>query len=66
MAPEDLSRLIGALSKLLHDKYGQWVAFKNVEDVRDYLEWMRFRDSHHSDGRLKSPEEFLAELGESA
>jgi hypothetical protein len=36
-----------------------------VEDVRDYLEWMRFRDSHHSDGRPKSPEEFLAELGES-
>jgi hypothetical protein len=64
LAPEDLSRLIGELSKFLHDKYGQWAALKDVEDVRNYLEWVRFRDSHHSDGRPKSPEEFLAELGE--
>jgi hypothetical protein len=66
LAPEDLSRLIGELSRLLRDKYGHWAALKDVEDDRDYLEWwVRFRDSHHSDGRPKSPEEFLAELGES-
>ena len=65
LPPEELSRLIGALSKVLHDKYGKWTGFQDVEEVRDYLEWIRFRDSHHSDGRPKSPEEFLAELGES-
>lgn len=65
LAPEELSRLIGELSRLLHDKYGPWAALKDVEDVRDYLEWTRFRDSHHHDGRPKSPEEFLAELGDS-
>jgi len=64
LPPEELSRLIGELSKFLHEKYGKWTALKDVEDVRDYLEWIRFRDSHHSDGRSKSPEEFLAELGE--
>lgn len=65
LSPEDLTRLISELSKFLHEKYGQWAALKDVEDVRDYLEWLRFRDSHHGDGRPKSPEEFLAELGES-
>jgi len=65
LSPEELSRPIGELSKFLHGKYGQWAALKDVEEVRDYLEWIRFRDSHHSDGRPKSPEEFLAELGES-
>ena len=64
LPPEDLSRLIKELSKFLHEKYGKWTALKDVEEVRDYLEWIRFRDSHHSDGRPKSPEEFLAELGE--
>jgi hypothetical protein len=33
--------------------------------LRDYLEWIRFRDSRHRDGRRKSPEEFLVELGDS-
>ena len=65
LPPEELSRLIGELSKFLHEKYGKWTTLKDVEEVRDYLEWIRFRDSHHSDGRPKSPEEFLAELGES-
>jgi hypothetical protein len=65
LPPEELSRLIGVLSKVLHEKYGKWTALKDVEEVRDYLEWIRFRDSHQSDGRPKSPEEFLAELGES-
>lgn len=36
---------------------------RDVEDVRNYLEWMRFRDSHQKKGQPKSPEEFLAELG---
>ena len=65
LSPEDLTRLIGELSRLLQEKYGKWDMLKDVEDVRTYVEWMRFRDSHHSDGRPKSPEEFLAELGES-
>ena len=64
LSPEDLSRLIGELSKLLQEKCGKWDLLKEVEDVRAYVEWMRFRDSHHSDGRPKSPEEFLAELNE--
>jgi hypothetical protein len=65
LSPEELSRLIGALSKFLQVKYGKWAALKDVEEVRDYVEWIRFRDSHHRDGQPKSPEEFLAELGES-
>jgi hypothetical protein len=56
--------LASCLSKFLHEKYGQWAALKDVEEVRDYLEWTRFRDSRHSDGWRKSPEEFLAELEE--
>lgn len=65
LPPEELSRLIGALSKVLHEKYGKWTTLKDVAEVRDYLEWIRFRDSHHSDGRPKSPDEFLMELEES-
>ena len=65
LSPEDLTRLIGELSRLLQEKYGKWDMLKDVEDVRAYVEWMRFRDSHHSDGRSKSPEEFLAELEDS-
>jgi argininosuccinate lyase len=61
---EDLTRLIGELSKLLQERCGKWDMLKDVEDVRTYVEWMRFRDSHHSDGRRKSPEEFLTELDE--
>lgn len=64
LSPEELSRLIGELSKFLQEQYGKWSMLKDVEDVRDYLEWMRFRDSHHRNGQPKSPEEFLAELGE--
>lgn len=64
LSPDELSRLIGELSKFLQEKYGKWATLKDVEEVRDYLEWIRFRDSHHSDGQPKSPEEFLAELGE--
>src|SRR5437899_10437679 len=33
-------------------------------EVRDYLEWTRFRDSHYADGRRKNPQEFLADVGE--
>lgn len=64
LSPEELSRLIGDLSKMLHDKYGKWTALEDVEEMRNYLEWSRFRDSRHSDEQRKSPEEFLAELGE--
>ncbi|MGH7962247.1 MAG: hypothetical protein ACRERD_10550 [Candidatus Binatia bacterium] len=61
---EELSRLIGELSKFLYEKYGKWTDLKGVEEVRNYIEWIRFRDSHYPDGRQKSPEEFLTELGE--
>jgi hypothetical protein len=64
LPPEELSRLIGALRRVLHEKYGKWTALKDVEEVREYVEWIRSRDSHHSDGRPKSPEEFLRELEE--
>ncbi len=64
LPPEELSKLIGELSKFLYEKYGKWTSLTGVEEVRDYIEWIRFRDSHHPDGRRKSPEEFFAELGE--
>ena len=64
LSPEDLTRLISELSKLLQEKCGKWDLLNDVEDVRAYVEWMRFRDAHHSDGRLKSPQEFLTELDE--
>ena len=63
LSPEELSRLICELSRFLHEKYGKWTDLKGVEEVREYIEWVRFRDSYHPDGRRKSPEEFLAELG---
>jgi hypothetical protein len=59
LPPEELSRLIGELSRFLCEKYGKWAGLDRVEEVRDYVEWVRFRDSHHPDGRR-----FLAELGE--
>ena len=52
------------LSELLQKRYGTWTALENVDEVRDYLEWTRFRDSHDADGRRKGSEEFLAEVGE--
>jgi hypothetical protein len=64
LPPEELTKLIGELSKFLYEKYGKWTSLAGAEEVRDYIEWIRFRDSHHPDGRRKSPEEFLAELGE--
>lgn len=64
LSPEELSRLICELSRFLHEKYGKWTDLKGVEEVREYIEWVRFRDSYHPDGRRKSPEEFLAELRE--
>jgi hypothetical protein len=64
LPPEQLSKLICELSRLLHKRHGRWTDLKDVEEVRDYLEWIRFRDSHHPDGRRKSPEEFLLELRE--
>jgi hypothetical protein len=64
LSPQDVSRLVCELSKFLHDRYGKWTDLQGVEEVREYLEWLRFRDSRHLDGRPKSPEEFLAELQE--
>lgn len=64
LPPEELSRLICELSRFLHERHGKWTDLKGVEEVRDYIEWIRFRDSHHPEGRRKSPEEFLAELRE--
>lgn len=64
LPPQDLSKLVSALSRLLAEKYGQWADLNGVEDVQDYIDWVRFRDSRHADGSRKSPQEFLAELGE--
>ena len=61
---EQLSKLICELSKFLHARHGRWMDLKSAEEVQDYLEWIRFRDSYHADGRRKSPEEFLLELRE--
>jgi hypothetical protein len=55
---------VSALGRLLVEKYGKWADLNRVDEVQDYIEWVRFRDSHHADGSRKSPEEFLAELGE--
>jgi hypothetical protein len=64
LPPEHLVKLICALSKFLHERYGKWTELKDLEEVREYLEWMRFRDSYHPEGKRKSPEEFLLELHE--
>lgn len=64
LPPQDLSKLVSALGRLLVEKYGKWADLNRVDEVQDYIEWVRFRDSHHADGSRKSPEEFLAELGE--
>jgi hypothetical protein len=61
---EQLAQLVVVLSELLQKRYGTWTALENVDEVRDYLEWTRFRDSHDADGRRKGSEEFLAEVGE--
>jgi hypothetical protein len=64
LPPEQLSKLICELSKLLHERYGRWKDLKDIDEIRTYLEWIRFRDSYHAEGRRKSPEEFLLELQE--
>ena len=64
LPPGDVSRLVCELSKFLHDRYGKWTELHGIEEVREYIEWLRYRDSRHADGRHKSPEEFLAELQE--
>jgi hypothetical protein len=64
LPPQDVSRLVCELSKFLQNRYGKWTELQGVEEVREYIEWLRFRDSRHPDGRHKSPEEFLAELRE--
>jgi hypothetical protein len=62
LPPAHLAKLICELSRLLQKRHGRWTDLKDVEQVREYREWIRFRDSHHPDGRRKSPEEFLLEL----
>lgn len=64
LQPEQLSKLICELSRFLHERYGRWTDLTGEDEVRNYLEWIRFRDSYHPDGRRKSPEEFLLELRE--
>ena len=61
---EQLAHLIEVLSELLQKRYGPWTAIQGVDEVRDYLERHRFRDSHYADGRRKNLQEFLAEVGE--
>jgi hypothetical protein len=43
---EQLAQLVVVLSELLQKRYGTWTALQGVDEVRDYLEWTRFRNSH--------------------
>jgi hypothetical protein len=61
---EQLAQLVVVLHELLQKRYGTWTAIQGVDEVRDYLEWTRFRDSHDADGRRKNPREFLTEVGD--
>jgi hypothetical protein len=61
---DQLAQLVVALSELLRKRYATWTTLQGVDEVRDYLEWTRFCDSHYADGRRKNPQEFLAEVGE--
>ena len=61
---EQLAQLVVVLNELLQKRYGTWTALQGVDEVRDYLEWTRFRDSHYTDGRRKDPQAFLTEVGE--
>ena len=61
---EQLAQLVVVLNELLQKRYGTWTALQGIDEVRDYLEWSRFCDSHYADGRRKNPQEFLAEVGE--
>ena len=62
LPPQDLSKLVSTLGRLLVEKYGKWADLNRVDEVQDYIEWVRFCDSHHADGSRKSLEEFLADL----
>jgi len=64
LSSEQLAKLICALSQFLSEHGSKWEDLKDIGDIRDYIEWVRFRDSYHPDGRRKSPQEFLLELQE--
>ena len=42
--------------------FGMWKEVKEIEDIENYVEEFRVAESHHPDGSIKSPEEFLKEL----
>jgi hypothetical protein len=44
--------------------FGMWEEIKEMEDIETYLEELRTAESHHPDGSIKRPEEFLKELEE--
>jgi len=61
---EQLAQLVAVLSELLQKRYGTWTGLQGVDEVRDYLEWTSFHNSHYADGPRKNPQEFLTEVGE--
>jgi len=56
---EQLVQLVGVLSEVVAETlWNMGTTLQGVDEVRDYLEWNRFRDSHHVDGRRKNPQEY--------
>ena len=63
LPPDEQIQLVEALINHLYG-FGMWRDRKEMEDIQGYVETMRRQDSYHSDGRLKTLEEFLEELKE--
>ena len=42
--------------------FGMWKEIQEMEDIETSVEELRVSESYHSDGSIKSPEEFLKEL----
>ena len=58
--PEQIRLILTLRDRLLG--FGMWKEVKEMEDIETYLEELRVVESHHSDGSIKNPGEFLKEL----
>ena len=63
LTPPEQVRLIFTLRDRLLG-FGMWEEVKEMEDIEAYVEEFRATESHHPDGSIKRPEEFLKELEE--
>lgn len=61
LTEREQTRLIKELAARLM-KSPKPLDLSNVKDAVAYVERLRAAESHHPSGRLKTPEEFLAEL----